>query len=135
MSDNLFWNPPPWEQLLQIYSFLNIMFQKNIWPKSLFPWKVIPTSGRAVLHSKLVDGRCQVQSPVALVEPFGVFRRFLRNSRKFELGSIRKTHIEGHSPYRPKCHKRTIGLNSTTQPCPWRALFHYIYHLILISCS
>ena len=27
-----------------------------------------PTSGRAFLHSKLVDRRCQVQSPVALVD-------------------------------------------------------------------
>ena len=34
-----------------------------------------PTSGRAFLHSKLVDRRCQVQSPVALINlaVFAVF--------------------------------------------------------------
>ena len=43
-----------------------------------------PTSGEAVLSSMLVDGRCQVQSPVAFVDvavrSFPIF--FLRNLRK-----------------------------------------------------
>ena len=40
-----------------------------------------PTNGRAVLRSKLVDGRCQVQSPVAHDDLVG--RSFLWFSGKF----------------------------------------------------
>ena len=45
--------------------------------------------------------------------PFGVFRGFLRNSRKYGLGFLRKTPHGGHSTYSPRSHKRTIGLKLT----------------------
>ena len=56
-----------------------------------------PTSGYA---QKLVDGRCQVHASVALVDlavqsfPFV----FLRNSRKYGLGSLKKTPTVGTPP-------------------------------------
>ena len=75
------------------------------------------TSGDAVLRSKLVDGRCKVQSPIALVDL--AVRSFPWFSPK--LAKIRpriplKDTHGGHSPYRPRSHKRTIGLKPTTQP-------------------
>ena len=48
---------------------------------------------------ELVDGRCQVQSSVALVDlAVRSFRGFLRNSRKYGIGSLRKTLTEGTLP-------------------------------------
>ena len=58
-------------------------------------------------HSKLLDGRSQVQSPVALVEL--AVRGFPRNSRKYGLGSLRKAPHGGHS----LVDKRTVGLGSS----------------------
>ena len=53
-------------------------------------------------RSKLEDGRCQVQTPVSLVDlAFGVFRGFLRNSRKYGLGSLRKYPTEHSLSTRP----------------------------------
>ena len=48
-----------------------------------------PTSGRVVLHSKLVDGKSRLQVPVALVN-LGGFCGFLRSWNKFGLGSFNK---------------------------------------------
>ena len=54
------------------------------------------TSGGAVLRSKLVDGKCQVQSPIALFDPaFQSFSYFLRNSHKYVLGTLRNAPPEG----------------------------------------
>ena len=63
---------------------------------------------------KLVDGKCQVQSPVVLVDlAVQRFHWFLRNSRKYGLGSLRKTPpMEGHTTYSPRSHKLKIGLKS-----------------------
>ena len=47
-------------------------------------------------------------------QPFGDFRCFLRNSRKYGLESLRKTKNGGHSPYKPRSQKRIIDLNPTT---------------------
>ena len=44
---------------------------------------------------------------------FGIFRGFVRNSRKYGQGSLRKASHGGLSRYRPRPHKWTIGLN----PC------------------
>ena len=56
-----------------------------------------------VLRWRLVDGRCQVQSSVALDRPsrseFSVV--FSENSRKYGLGSLRKTSEEGTFPVGP----------------------------------
>ena len=44
-----------------------------------------------------------------------VFSGFLRNPRKYLLGSVRKTPPHGgHSTYSPRSHKRTIGQKPTT---------------------
>ena len=45
-------------------------------------------SSREVLLSKLVDERCRIQFMVALIGL--VVHDFLQNSRKYELGSVRK---------------------------------------------
>ena len=75
------------------------------------------TSGRAVLRSKLEERRCRVQFQSRfLILPFAVFCDFLRNSRKYGLGSIRKTPHGGHATNRPRFHKRTIGHKLTTKP-------------------
>ena len=43
-----------------------------------------PTSGGAVLNSKLVDRRCQNQSPVTLVDlAVWIFKCFIRNLHKY----------------------------------------------------
>ena len=52
-----------------------------------------PTGSKAVLRSKLVDGRCQVQLPVALVDR--AVRSFLRNSSKYGIEFLRKTATDG----------------------------------------
>ena len=59
------------------------------------------------------DARFYFQSHQS-TQPFGVFQGLLKNSHKYGLGSLRKTPTERHSPYRPRSHKRTIGLNPTT---------------------
>ena len=47
---------------------------------------------------------------------------FARSSRKYGLGSLRKTPYVEHFTYRVRSHKLTIGLNPTIQPifclCP-----------------
>ena len=48
-------------------------------------------------------------------KPFGVFRGFLRNLRKYGLWSLRKTPHSEHTPCRSRSYRWTIGLNSTTQ--------------------
>ena len=75
------------------------------------------TSSGAVLRSKLVDGRCQVQTPDRLsTQPFGVFCDFLQNSCKYGLEFYKMTPVEGTSPYILKSHMLTIDLNPTTLP-------------------
>ena len=65
-----------------------------------------------------VDRRCRVQPPVALIDlsrsDFSVI--FLRNSRKYGLGSLGKTPYGGHSPQSPRTLELSIGLILTTQP-------------------
>ena len=54
------------------------------------------------LNSKLVDGRCQVHSSVALVDvAIRSFPWFSPNSSKYELRSLRKTPTEGIPPIVP----------------------------------
>ena len=54
------------------------------------------------LHSYSKSGLCRVQSPVALVNlTFRISRDFLRNSRKYGLGSLKKTPHGGHFPPLP----------------------------------
>ena len=65
------------------------------------------TISGAVLRSKVVDGRCQVQSPLALVDL--TVRSFPWNSQKYGLGSLRET------PRGLSYYKRTVGLNPTTK--------------------
>ena len=75
-----------------------------------------PHQGRG--GSALKTGRREVSGSVTgrscQPKPFGVFRGFLRNSRKYGLGSLTKTPHGGHSTYSPRSHKRTIGHKSTT---------------------
>ena len=47
-------------------------------------------------------------------QPLGLFNGFLRNLRKYGLGSLKKTPTEGTPPYRPRSHDRTIGLTPST---------------------
>ena len=72
----------------------------------------------------------EVQSPVAFVDL--AVRSFLRNKRRYWLGSLRKTPHGGYFPYRPRPHKRTIGLKPTTQPkfCRYSMKFFLIYRVI-----
>ena len=51
-----------------------------------------PTSGTAVLHSKLVDGRCQISCRPSRSELSVVF---VQNSRKYLLGFLKKTPTVG----------------------------------------
>ena len=80
-------------------------------PNEISPRGLRPTSGGVVLRSKLVDGRCRVQFPVALVElavlEFSLF--FLRNSHKYRVRSLRKIPIEGilMKSQVPSCDNRT----------------------------
>ena len=72
-----------------------------------------PTSDGAVLLSKLVDGMCHVKTTIALVDL--AVRSFLRNSRKYGLGYLKKTPLQQKdTPYRLRSHKRIIGLNPLT---------------------
>ena len=48
-------------------------------------------------------------------QPFGVFRGFLRNSRKYGIGSLRKTPAEGTPPIGLGPYE-TIGLTTNNQP-------------------
>ena len=67
-------------------------------------------------RSKLEDGRCQVQTPVALADlAVRSYPCFLKNSHKYRLGgSLRKTFTEGTPPI---FHSNTSGqLDSNLQP-------------------
>ena len=73
-----------------------------------------PTRGRAILLSKLVDGGCEFNFRSRLsTQLFGVFRGFLRNSRRCELGSLRKTATDDIPPIvpRPSCDNWTYFYN------------------------
>ena len=59
---------------------------------------------------KLVVGKCQVQSPVALVD-LAVFRVFLRNSRKYGQGSLRKSSTERTPPFGPGPKSGQLAFN------------------------
>ena len=52
------------------------------------------------------------------IQPFGVFLCFLRNPRKYKLGSLRKTPTEGTLPMGPGHTSRelTLALKPTNQP-------------------
>ena len=78
-----------------------------------------PTSDRIVLLLELVDWKCRVQSLVAYAD-LGVliFPWFSPISRKYGLGSLRKTSKEGTPPRRTRSHMQTIGLNLTAQHNP-----------------
>ena len=67
-----------------------------------------PISGGAVLRSKLVDGMCQVQIPVALVDL--AIRGFLRNSLKYGLVFLSKTPTEGTPPTGPSLTSGQLAL-------------------------
>ena len=72
-------------------------------------------SGRVILESKLTDGATGFHPRTGLsTSPFGVFRDFLRNLRKYGLGSFRKTRTENTPPTGP--NPRCRQLNPTTQP-------------------
>ena len=62
---------------------------------------------------KLVDEKCQVQSPVALVDL--AVQSIFRNSRKYGVGSLRKTLTEVIPPKGLGLLK-TIGLYTYTTP-------------------
>ena len=47
---------------------------------------------------------------------FGVYCGFLQNSRKYGLGSLRKTPTEGISPLGPGHTSGQLALNPTTKP-------------------
>ena len=65
----------------------------------IYPIIIGPTSGRAVLPSKLVDGRFRVQSIVPLADiAVRSFRGFLRSSGKKGQVSLVKTPKEGILP-------------------------------------
>ena len=88
-----------------------------------------PTSGWAILRSKVVDGRCRVQFLVALdYQPFGVFLVFLRNSPKYGLVSLRKTSKEGipHIVLGPSCRQSNSYSNTKHQ------LSYSVYRAIVL---
>ena len=107
---------PNAQTLLRNYQIgLNLDSKLNIRLQEKILLEFYPISVGAVLGSKLVDGRFQVQSLVALVDlaflEFSVF--FFRSLRKYGLESLWKTPHGGQSPYRSISHKRTIGLKLT----------------------
>ena len=69
-------------------------------------------------RSKLEDDGARFKPRSRLsTQPFGVFRGFLRNSRKYELGPFRQTPQGGHSTYRPRSLVRQLALIPiTNQP-------------------
>ena len=71
-----------------------------------------PTCGGMVLRSKLVDGGCLAKFPVALVHlSVRGFRVFLQKSRKYGLGSLRKTPTEGKLPIGPDPISKQLAVN------------------------
>ena len=62
---------------------------------------ISPTSSGADLLSKRVDRRCWVRHPVAFVD-LGIFSGFLGSSRKYGLGSLKKTSNKRHTTYNPQ---------------------------------
>ena len=76
-----------------------------------------PPEAERFCAKKLVDGRCQAQSPVALVDLDVRFRGFLRNSRKYgkdplERPPRRALHLQAQVP------SETISLNTYTHTHP-----------------
>ena len=64
---------------------------------------------------KLVDGKYQFHPRWRLSTlPFAVFRGFLRNLRKYGLGSLRKTPHGEHPTHRPRSPVRQTALHPTT---------------------
>ena len=61
-------------------------------------------------------------------KPFGVFRGFLRNSRKQELGSLRKTPTEGTSPVGPGSRSGQLALKTTTKHLFSTDCFMYYFY-------
>ena len=55
-------------------------------------------------------------------KPFGVFGVFLRNSRKYGLGALRKTPHGGHPTYWPRSLVRQSAINPTTNNQPTKVL-------------
>ena len=70
----------------------------------------------AVLRSKLVDGRCRVQIPVVQVYlAYWTFPWFSLKLAQIRVRIPQKDPYGGQAPYRSRSHKRTIGLQPTTE--------------------
>ena len=83
-----------------------------------------PTSGRVVLCSKLVDGRCQVQTLVPLVDlAVRSFPWFSPKLSQIRARIPQKDPHRGHSNFSPRSHKRTIGLKPTTKQLVIKRIF------------
>ena len=70
------------------------------------PFNYSPTSGRAVLHLKLVSKRCRIQFSVAPID----LAVQIPTSRKYRLRSLRKTPRGGHSTYCPRSLVWQLGI-------------------------
>ena len=81
-------------------------FLVNTLLKFIWIWKIIPGGARFNPRSRM------------WTKPFGVFRGFLRNTRKHGLGFLKKTPLGRHFTYWPRSHKRIIDLNRTTNQRP-----------------
>ena len=72
------------------------------------------THKKKALNSRKFSTSCFRWNLVNLAcRPFGVFRGFLLNSHKYELGFLRNTPHGRHTTYSLRSHKRTIGLKPT----------------------
>ena len=86
-------------------------------------FKAPPVAKRVCAQSRQTRGaRFNPWSRLSM-QPFGVFRGFLRNSRKYGLGSLRKTPTEGTSPTGPGPTSEQLALNlqPTNQPTNYSA--------------
>ena len=94
--------------------FMHVFLCLCLLPAPHFNRTLLPNSVPPVaMHFcplKLSDRRCRVQSSVALVDLTSAFcRGFLRNSRRYSLGSLRKT-ARRASTHIPRLLVQVIGL-------------------------
>ena len=66
-------------------------------------------------------------------QPFGVFRGFFRNSRKYGLGFLRKIPVEGIPPIGLGL-RETTGLNPYNQPTIHQEIIHIIHCFYFCLC-